>query len=341
MAWTKLSAVKKSLPDSLAGKVFVITGTTSGTGYVAAQTMAELGADVILLNRPSARLDASLAKLRTAVPEGKFHPIACNLQDFASVRSAAAEIRGKWTAIYCLANNAGIMGVKDEATVDGYDTTMQTNHLSHFLLTAELFPLLAKGVKEHGDARIVQHSSGGRHGDGQGKIGREGWGLEEKYYGKNGGNLGGDEMGNFTGPPFERYFQSKLANSVFMHGLDEKLRATPEYAKIRSVACQPGIATTSLSDHLLEGMPFFMKPVILLYGKVAMQTPEQGAIGLIRGMAHEEVKSGVLYGPLNQTKGPAVENKAEKYEVDAKAIQTLWSKSEEAVGREARRSWLE
>lgn len=42
--------------------------------------------------------------------------------------------QAKYTMIYCLCNNAGIMARPDEATVDGYDTQMQTNHLSHFLL---------------------------------------------------------------------------------------------------------------------------------------------------------------------------------------------------------------
>lgn len=41
---TSTPAFKKELPR-VDGKVFVITGTTSGTGYVAAQTVAEKGGD--------------------------------------------------------------------------------------------------------------------------------------------------------------------------------------------------------------------------------------------------------------------------------------------------------
>ncbi|WP_439101244.1 SDR family NAD(P)-dependent oxidoreductase [Congregibacter sp.] len=132
---------KARLPD-LTDKVFVITGTTSGTGFVAARTVAELGGEAVLLNRPSKRVDAMLGSLKDAVPDGNFVTIECDLQNFASVRSAAEEIKNRYDAIYCLANNAGIMATPDEATVDGYDTQMQTNHLSHFLLTAELLPLL-------------------------------------------------------------------------------------------------------------------------------------------------------------------------------------------------------
>merc|ERR1712232_744150 len=117
--------------------------------------------------------------------------------------------------------NAGIMGTADEATKDKYDTQMQTNHLSHFLLTAKLFPLVVAASEEYGDARLVQHSSLARNATEHGK-------LEEKYLGPNGGNLGGDEglgKAGFRNPPFYRYSQTKLANSVFSQALHEKLQA--------------------------------------------------------------------------------------------------------------------
>jgi len=37
-----------------------------------------------------------------------------------------------------LCNNAGVMALEDQATKEGYDVQMQTNHLSHFLLTREV-----------------------------------------------------------------------------------------------------------------------------------------------------------------------------------------------------------
>ncbi len=158
----------------------MITGTTSGTGLVAARTVAELGGEAVLLNRSSKRVDAMLRSLKEAVPYGKFVAIECDLQNFETVRKAANEIKSRYDAIYCLANNAGIMATPDEATVDGYDTQMQTNHLSHFLLTAELFPLLEAEAEANSDARIVNHSSFGRLHTPNDR-------LEEKYFGKKRG----------------------------------------------------------------------------------------------------------------------------------------------------------
>jgi NAD(P)-dependent dehydrogenase (short-subunit alcohol dehydrogenase family) len=310
----------KTLPK-LDGKVIVITGTTSGTGYVAAKTVAELGAEVVLLNRASSRSTDSLAKLKEDVPDGKFVAIECDLQSFDSVRSAIKKIKSKYDKIYCLSNNAGIMATPDEATEDGFDTQMQTNHLSHFLLTAELFPLLEAEANATGDARIVNHSS----------LGREftpNKGLEEKYFKKNGGNLGGDEQIMMGGGPFHRYFQTKLANSVFTYALDEKLKA--KGSKVRAVCAHPGGTNTNLANHLSYG--FFRNFIFQFLMFFFAQSSEDGSMGLITGMVSESAESGVLYGPWNGMSGWPKPNSPKKYETDPDAIAMLWKTSEEATG---------
>ena len=62
-----------------------------------------------------------------------------------------------------LCNNAGVMAMKDIATSDGYDVQMQVNHLSHFLLTKELLPLIKLAAESKGEARIVNHTSVARY----------------------------------------------------------------------------------------------------------------------------------------------------------------------------------
>ena len=59
---------------------------------------------------------------------------------------------------------------------------MQTNHLSHFLLTKELFPLLNRKAEAVGEARIVNHSSIAAFMEPEVP-------LDAKYFGKNGGSL--------------------------------------------------------------------------------------------------------------------------------------------------------
>lgn len=160
-------AFVESLP-SLAGKTIAITGTTSGTGYHTALTCAKKGAAVLLLNRPSERAAAAQAKLQElAGPDASFTAVDCDLQSFDSVRAAAAQLNATFASsgLDVLCNNAGVMALADVATDDGYDVQMQTNHLSHFLLVKEVFPLLEKAASERGEARIVHHTSLARFGE--------------------------------------------------------------------------------------------------------------------------------------------------------------------------------
>ena len=46
-------------------------------------------------------------------------------------------------------------------TDDGYESTYQINHLSHFLLTLELLPIIQDTARGCGDCRIVNVSSSG------------------------------------------------------------------------------------------------------------------------------------------------------------------------------------
>lgn len=172
---------------SLVGKAIAITGTTSGTGLVAALACAEKGAHVILLNRPSSRAAAAAQLVKARAAAGAVvTPIDCDLSSFASVRAAAAALGALLaaTGLDVLSCNAGVMALPDAATADGYDVQLQTNHLSHFLLARLAFPLLQRAADLRGEARIVQHSSGARKfPSGE---------LSAEYLGKNGGNLGGD-----------------------------------------------------------------------------------------------------------------------------------------------------
>ena len=317
--------VKEELPSNVSGRVFCITGTTSGTGYVVAKTAAQLGGEVVLLNRKSSRVSTMLDNLKKEVPNGKFVTVECDLQNFASVKQAIQEIKSKYTAIYCLVNNAGIMATPDQATVDGYDTQMQTNHLSHFLLTAGLFPLLEAQANETGDARVVHHSSKSRYMT-KNKC------LEEKYLQKNGGNLGGDGGSLYTlsGPAFERYFHTKLAVSVFSHGLNEKLQA--KQSKVRTICADAGAADTTIGDEAIRKItsccltkycvPFFV------------QSAEDGTMGLLKAMMSPDAKSGTHYAPkgYKSLTGRPVEIQLKKYETDPDAVKMMWRNSEEATG---------
>ena len=82
-----------------------------------------------MLNRESERSVTALKRLNEYIAEiksdSKCYQIPCDLQDFASVRAAAAKVREQFPAgIDVLVNNAGVMFLPDKATKDGYGMTV-------------------------------------------------------------------------------------------------------------------------------------------------------------------------------------------------------------------------
>lgn len=303
--------------QDMTGKVVAITGTTSGTGFVCAREVAKRGAKVLLLNRKSDRAANALKQLQEAVPGAAFEAIDCDLQNFTSVREAAAKISAGHEVLDVLVNNAGVMALKDQATGDGYDVQMQTNVISHFLLTKELFPLLKKSAQ----ARIVNHSS----------MARLGGPLEIKYFEQNGGNLGGDgteeENSGFQGPRWERYHQTKLANCAFTYGLKEKL-ASRGIDNVIALVAHPGLAATSLqvttaADGGMESNSPFMQQA---------QSAEDGATGIIRAAMDPVSESGDFYGPTAGWNGFPDKLTPEDYLYAEETISTNWNGCEKAVG---------
>lgn len=312
-----LDKVLSDHTQDMNGKIVAITGTTSGTGFVCAREVAKKGATVVLLNRSSKRAEDALKQLQEAVPGANFDWIPCDLQSFASVKAAMQTLSSKYAVIDVLVNNAGVMALPDQATKDGYDVQMQTNVLSHFLITKALFPLLKKSEQ----ARIVNHSS----------MARLGPPLEMKYFEVNGGDLGGDgteeENNSFRGPRWARYHQTKLANAVFTYALKDKLAAAG-ISHIIPLVAHPGLALTQLQVTTAEegGMEKgsdFMKQA---------QSAEDGATGIIRAAMDPKAVAGNFYGPTAGWKGFPDLLTPEDYLHDKPNIQTFWKGCEKAVG---------
>lgn len=121
------------------GTTVVVTGASSGIGLAAAEGFARGGARVALVGRDPARLDQALARVRAAAAEQSATPEpAAYRADFTrldDVRALARELRDAYPHIDVLANNAGGTYRSRTTTTDGFESTMQTNHLAPFLLT--------------------------------------------------------------------------------------------------------------------------------------------------------------------------------------------------------------
>lgn len=298
------------------GKVVAITGTTSGTGYIAARSALILGATVVMMNRKSSRSEKSLEQLMEEFPDSNLKQVECDLQSFDSVRAACEQILQDYaeTGIDVFAGNAGVMALKNYQTDDGYDVQMQTNHLSHFLIVKQLFPLFVKSAEQNGgDTRIVMHSSSLR------KVPRRN--LKEKYFNKNPVSNGDNGLGRW-----KRYQQTKAANCVFVAALAERLQGSG----IKALVAEPGLAATNLQTKTNQDGGLGKVSTRILFA-IAGQSAEDGAMPLIQCMMAENVSNGDFYTP-RLSFGPVKKRKLEAFLQSNKNKELLWRKSEEAVG---------
>lgn len=197
---------------------------------------------------------------------------------------------------------------------------MQTNHLSHFLLCRELFPLLEKAAELRGESRIVHHSSSAR---------AMGFALDAKYLGKNGGNLGGNGSSMlFMGARWLRYGQSKLANACMTMALRDKLQA--KGSKVKALCAAPGLSSTQLQATTDKDSGMGSGTWFMSYG----QSPEDGAMSLIECCACA-LNNGDCLEPTG-VKGPPARFFPDKELIGtaSHASRTmLWEESEKAVGK--------
>ena len=74
------------------GKTIVITGGTSGIGEVAAGTLAQMGARIILVARNKSRADATLVRLSRSGPGVAHSVYIADLTRLVEMKRLAAEI---------------------------------------------------------------------------------------------------------------------------------------------------------------------------------------------------------------------------------------------------------
>lgn len=214
-------------------KTIIMTGSNSGIGYDAAKRMAKQGHQIILACRSFSKANDAVTRMQEELndPLLKLIPRECNLADLTSVRNFVDGLvkDGEIKSIDALCLNAGIArntGAKDVLrTAQGFELTIGTNHLGHFLLTNEV---LNKSLLKDGGNIVVTASSvhdPDSPGGAQGSLATLGslQGMEKAVAASS------DAFGVFDmvdGGAFDAdkaYKDSKLCNVFFMKELQQRL----------------------------------------------------------------------------------------------------------------------
>ncbi len=111
----------------------VVNGATGAIGSATAAVLARRGARVIVMARPSERLDALVERLGGA--DNRISSVPVDLSSMSSVRAAAREINRAGGHIDALLNVAAVFVKRYRKTSDGLELMLATNYFGPFLLT--------------------------------------------------------------------------------------------------------------------------------------------------------------------------------------------------------------
>jgi NAD(P)-dependent dehydrogenase (short-subunit alcohol dehydrogenase family) len=129
-------------------KVAVITGASSGIGASAAGSLAAAGWNVAVVGRNRART-RDVAEAVGGIP------FVADYDRLDDVRELAASLAERFGRIDVLANNAGGLVHERGESADGFERTIQHNHLAPFLLTTLLLPCLEPGARVIATASVA------------------------------------------------------------------------------------------------------------------------------------------------------------------------------------------
>ena len=144
----------------LRGRVFVLTGATSGIGRCTADMLVSRGATLEIVARDRTRAERVCAALRSAYPGAKVDFVVADTGDLDAMRQAAATLNARHASVSGVLHNAGALDDVRSTTPQGLEQTVASHVVGPFLLTALLLPSLRAG-----SGKVVFVSSGGMYSE--------------------------------------------------------------------------------------------------------------------------------------------------------------------------------
>ena len=263
----------KAIDKTLAGKVFLLTGGSSGVGKATALSLAQKGAKIVIISRQATNAGKALHEIAQKTGNDQGDYLVADLAVQASIRKVANEFKQRYSNLHVLANLAGGIFFEQQLTPDGFERSFAVNYLSHFLLTNQLLDML----KESAPARVI--TVGGNP-------------SFLKHPTINFSDL--QSLDRFSG--MNATSQAMYARVFFAFELARKLRGT----NVTSVVFNPGV----IKSNLMRQAPWYMKLIGAMYEPFAREVCEVG--GYLATSPDVESTTGVFFNenrqivPLNQ-----------------------------------------
>ncbi|WWC89169.1 uncharacterized protein L201_004087 [Kwoniella dendrophila CBS 6074] len=285
-------SIDHDVPDQ-SGKVILVTGGNSGTGYSTALSLYNAGAKVYIACRNQQKAKEAIKNIQNnniMTLDGSFKPnpgknsniktgtiefIKLDLTDLASVDECAQEFLKKEQKLDVLFANAGVMASPEGIyTKQGYTLQFGTNVLGHQRLISLLLPLLLSSPPTN-PSRVILTSSAGHAGAPKGGIDFKSV-VRDPSEGSISTQNENPKQGKSEKPKWVEYGQSKWGNIALAKYLYNEYGRK---GRLISVAVHPGMIATNLAQHLS------LTPYVIKYAPwlapIITRTPNIGAVNQV------------------------------------------------------------
>ncbi|KAL0486635.1 retinol dehydrogenase [Acrasis kona] len=272
------------LPNKdLTGQVVIVTGSNVGLGLESARHLAAMNpSKLILACRDTVKAEAAITDIKnTTNSVATIQAWKLDLQSFDSVKLFVEKCNRELDRLDILVENAGIATAEYRLTADKWESTIQTNVLSTFLLAILLLPLLRKTTKKNSDTRLVIVASEVHH-----------WSPFDERDAPNIFERLNDQT-HFK--PNDRYQISKLLDVLLTRALAENMKA-PEDKSISVTSVNPGLCHSELGREAGWGL-WLMKKALARTTEMGARTLTHSAVGKLEPHATK----GTYYSDCKET----------------------------------------
>ncbi|KAH6682773.1 hypothetical protein B0J14DRAFT_622895 [Halenospora varia] len=240
----KPTFTEKNVPDQL-GRVFIVTGGSSGCGYETSKAIYNLNGRVYIAGRSAKNAEEAIRKIKSspASPhpnvkggKGSLIFLQLDLNDLSTIKASAAEFLGRESRLDVIWHNAGLMGAPEgSTTVQDFESHLGVNSLGpflfqHFLMPVCLHTASLTGVKANATRVIFVTSAGHR--------------AAPKPDGVNWDDINIKSTGGIKGGML-KYGQSKAMNIMHAHEIARRYGSRG----LISLSLHPGSLKTNLQRY--------------------------------------------------------------------------------------------